>query len=151
MLEVRSQTLGAGVELETQVPNWAVFFFFRPLSLVDSHSGKRIGWSLADRETRCPPQKSTQIWRVFFLPRGSGLPKGFPLPGISSVSSCSFSIDKMSKKTICGVGSGVLGCGQDFFRSFLESGFLRVFVFGFLTLPVSVSRVFETVFTDETL
>ena len=49
----------------------------------------------------------------------------------------------MLKKTICGVGSGVLGCGQDFFRSFLESGFLRVFVvFGFLTLPVSVSRGF---------
>ena len=45
------------------------------------------------------------------------MPKGFPLPGMSSVSSF-FSIDKMSKKTICGVGSGVLGCGQDFFGAF---------------------------------
>lgn len=93
MLEVRSQTLGAGVELETQVPNWAVFFFFSdPFHWLTVTQGKEyVGAWLTGRQG--PPKKSTHTHTFgerFFLPRGSGLPKGFPLPGISSVSSFFF-------------------------------------------------------------
>lgn len=128
MLEVRSQTLGAGVELETQVPNWAVFFFFSdPFHWLTVTQGKEyVGAWLTGRQG--PPKKSTHththLESVFFCRGGQVCRRVFPFQGSLASQVFFFSIDKMSKKTICGVGSGVLGCGQDFFRSFLESGFL---------------------------
>lgn len=80
MLEVRSQTLGAGVELETQVPNWAVFFFFFPTPFNGWQSLREkdrleLGW----QGDKVPAH--THLESVFFCRGGQVCRRVFPFQG----------------------------------------------------------------------
>ena len=104
MLEVRSQTLGAGVELETQVPNWAVFFVF-PFNGWQSLREKdrlELGW----QGDKVPAH--THLESVFFCRGGQVCRRVFPFQG-SLASQVFFSIDKMSKKNDLRSGVGCFG------------------------------------------